>query len=81
MGFRSGSTLNGGQSNQGRYVAAVIAGRSELSQVQRNFPNATVESNSLGDYISLGRFTKRSEASAWVDFASDLGYDARVLRN
>ncbi|MEM9482560.1 MAG: peptidoglycan-binding protein [Cyanobacteria bacterium P01_F01_bin.116] len=87
MGFRSGnpSSIAGvsGQSrrSEGRYVAAVIAGRSELSRVQRNFPNATVESNNIGDYISLGRFSERSEAAAWVDFASDLGYEARVLRD
>ena len=88
MGFRSGSSTSSisdatgrRQSIQGRYVAAVIAGRSELSRVQRNFPNATVETNNLGDYISLGRFEDRSEAATWVDFASDLGYEARVLRD
>ena len=89
MGFRSGgdiasSTLpgpNGTRRSEGRYIAAVIAGRSELSRVQRNFPNATVESNNLGDYISLGRFSERSDAATWVDFASDLGYEARVLRD
>lgn len=88
MGFRSGgsasspySSGNDGDRFQGRYVAAIIAGRSELGQVRRNFPNATVESNSLGDYISLGRFQDRSEADTWVDFARDLGYEARILRD
>ncbi|MGD1855256.1 MAG: peptidoglycan-binding protein [Leptolyngbyaceae cyanobacterium] len=80
MGFRSGSA-SGGRTAQGRYVAAVIAGRSDLNRVRRSFPNATVETNSLGDYISLGRFTERSDATAWVESARELGYEARVLRD
>ncbi|MEA5465387.1 peptidoglycan-binding domain-containing protein [Leptothoe sp. PORK10 BA2] len=89
MGFRSGgrsssssgSFGNDGNRSQGRYVAAIIAGRSELGQIRRSFPNATVENNSLGDYISLGRFQDRSDAEILVDDASDLGYDARVLHD
>ncbi len=93
MGFRSGSNGvsssssspysfdNDGNRSQGRYVAAIIAGRSSLGQVQRNFPNATVESNNLGEYISLGRFQDRSEAQTWVEFADELGYEARILHD
>ena len=80
MGFDSSTGGNGGQSAQGRYVAAVIAGRSELSRVRQSFPNATVASNGLGDYISLGRYVERSDAAARVDIACDRGYEERVLR-
>lgn len=94
MGFRSGSNSpfssnpsdpysfdNDSSRSQGRYVAAIIAGGSSLGQVQRNFPNATVESNNLGEYISLGRFQDRSEAQTWVEFADELGYEARILHD
>ena len=83
MGFdSSGATgFNGSQTVQGRYVAAVIAGPSELGDVRRSFPYATVATSGLGDYISLGRFIERSDAAARVDSARDLGYEARVLRD
>ncbi len=82
----SGSSRNnarplGNSATQGSYVAAVIAGRSELSEVRSNFPYARIENNNIGDYISLGRFTERSEASDLVDAARDLGYEARILRD
>ena len=89
MGFTSdgrgspGSTLNGSSSRspEGRYVAAIIESPSELNRVRQDFPNAAVERNSLGEYISIGRFFKQSDAADWADFASDLGYEARVLRD
>ncbi|MEM8612485.1 MAG: peptidoglycan-binding protein [Cyanobacteria bacterium P01_H01_bin.105] len=87
MGFNDSGNENvrspGGSSRspQGRYVAAVIAGPSELNRVQQDFPNATVERNNLGEYISIGRFIDQSDAADWADFAGDLGYEARVLRD
>lgn len=71
----------GNNSTQGNYIAAVIAGESELRNVRPNFPFARVDSNRIGDYISLGRFTKRSEAEELVDAARELGYEARILRD
>lgn len=89
MGFTTnGSSFGDGtrpsgssRSSQGRYVAAIIEPPSELSNVQRDFPNATLERNNLGEYISIGRFIDPDEADDWADFASDLGYEARVLRD
>ncbi|WP_163700983.1 peptidoglycan-binding domain-containing protein [Adonisia turfae] len=88
MGFSAGTTgdssirdADSSRSPRGRYVAAIIAGPSQLSKVQEDFPNATVERNNLGEYISIGRFFDQSDAGTWADFASDLGYDARVLRD
>lgn len=69
------------RSSQGRYVAAIIAGPSEFNNVRQDFPNATLESNNVGEYISIGRFEDLDEADEWADFASNLGYEARVLRN
>ncbi|MBT9315629.1 peptidoglycan-binding domain-containing protein [Leptothoe spongobia] len=69
------------RSSYGRYVAAIIAGPSELSNVRQDFPNATVERNNQGEYISIGRFVEHEDADDWADFASDLGYEARVLRD
>jgi hypothetical protein len=69
------------RSSQGRYVAAIIAQPSELSNVRQDFPNATVERNNLGEYISIGRFVDPDDADNWVDFANDLGYEARVIRD
>ncbi|WP_161634961.1 peptidoglycan-binding domain-containing protein [Leptolyngbya sp. Heron Island J] len=88
MGFNAGGNNVGGsaptgssRSPQGRYVAAIITAPSELSKVQQDFPNATVERNNLGEYISIGRFIDPDDADDWADFASDLGYEARVLRD
>ncbi|MEM1253554.1 MAG: peptidoglycan-binding protein [Cyanobacteria bacterium P01_H01_bin.21] len=88
MGFTDGGgrdprlqTADSSRSSRGRYVAAIIAGPSELGTVQQDFPNATVERNNLGQYISLGRFFDQSDAAAWVDLADELGYEARVLRD
>ncbi|MGD1948389.1 MAG: peptidoglycan-binding protein [Leptolyngbyaceae cyanobacterium] len=87
MGFTDGGnnprlqTADSSRSSRGRYVAAIIAGPSELSTVQQDFPNATVERNNLGQYISLGRFFDQSDAASWVDLADELGYEARVLRD
>lgn len=80
------STVIGGPNGEssvqeGRYIAAIIAGPSELRNARQHFPNATVESSSLGEYISLGRFRERSAADARVDYANDLGYNARILRD
>lgn len=80
-GDRSIRDADSSRSPRGRYVAAIIAGPSQLSKVQEDFPNATVERNNLGEYISIGRFFDQSDADTWADFASDLGYDARVLRD
>lgn len=85
MGFESGTIgtnpnfRTNGRTAQGRYVAAVIAGPSELNRVRQSFPNATVESNRTGEYISLGRFSERSDAAIRVDYARDLGYEAQIL--
>ena len=88
MGFTAGRNgVDGGaptgssRSPQGRYVAAIIAPPSELSNVQQDFPDATVERNNLGEYISLGRFIDPGDADNLADFARDLGYEARVLRD
>ena len=88
MGFTDGGrggtrpqTNESSRSSRGRYVAAIIAGPSELGTVQQDFPNATVERNNLGQYISLGRFFARSDAAAWVNLANELGYESRVLRD
>ena len=87
MGFNSDGSAgldrdsSSSRSPQGRYVAAVIEPPSELSRVRQDFPNATVERNNLGEYISIGRFIDQSDAADWADFASDLGYEARVLRD
>ncbi|MEM9265994.1 MAG: peptidoglycan-binding protein [Cyanobacteria bacterium P01_F01_bin.13] len=80
-GSRNNSRPLGNSATQGSYVAAVIAGRSELAKVRSNFPYARIENNRIGDYISLGRFTERSEASDLVDAARDLGYESRILRD
>lgn len=68
-------------SPDGRFVAAIITRPSELATIRQDFPDATVERNGLGEYISLGRFFDSSEAGEWVDAANALGYDARVLRD
>ena len=87
MGFTDGgrggnpSAADSSRSSRGRYVAAIIANPSELTTIQRDFPNATVERSNLGEYVSLGRFFARSDADAWVDLADELGYEARVLRD
>ena len=80
-GSSSIQSTESSRSSRGRYVAAIIAGPSQLSTVQQDFPNATVERNNLGEYISLGRFFARSDAAAWVNLADELGYEARVLRD
>ncbi len=78
----SSSSLGGrSRSSQGRYIAAIITPHSELSQVRQDFPNARPEENNLGEYISIGRFTEAGDADDWADFASDLGYEARVIRD
>ena len=95
MGFSSDSQNGPGRNNNarpprgagssrssyGRYVAAIIAGPSQLSNVRQDFPNATVERTSQGEYISIGRFVDHEDADDWADFASELGYEARVLRD
>ena len=72
---------NDSQSDNGRYVAAIIAGYSELRNVRRDFPRAEEAINTQGEYISLGRFFEFSDADDWADCASELGYEARVLRD
>jgi hypothetical protein len=90
MGFsddgrgRNGSTPNSvgsSRSDYGNYVAAIITTHDQLGQVQDDFPNATPERNNLGEYISIGRFVDPDDADNWVDFANDLGYEARVIRD
>ncbi len=76
-----GGPIGESLSEEGRYVAAIIAGPSELSNVRQDFPGATVKRSNLGEYISLGRFVDYDDADDLADFASDLGYEARVLRD
>ncbi|NEQ55204.1 MAG: peptidoglycan-binding protein [Leptolyngbya sp. SIO3F4] len=72
---------NDSQSDDGNFVAAIIEGYSELRNVRRDFPDAEEAITTQGEYISLGRFFKFSDADDWVDCASELGYEARVLRD
>ncbi|MEM7061954.1 MAG: peptidoglycan-binding protein [Cyanobacteria bacterium P01_B01_bin.77] len=72
----------GSFSEESSFVAAVIAGESELRRVRRDFPNAVlVDDGRLGDYISLGRYDKHSLADDQADRARSYGYDARVLKD
>lgn len=77
MGFE----LTGNFEEENRYVAAIIAGESDLSSVRQDFPEAVLDSSRLGEYISLGRYEKRSQADAKADLARSYGYDSRVLRD
>lgn len=64
------------------FVAAIIAGESELSRVRRDFPNAILDNDGrLGNYINLGRYDKHSLADDQADRARSFGYDARVLKD
>lgn len=64
------------------FVAAIIAGESELSRVRRDFPNAILDNDGrLGNYISVGRYDKHSLADDQADRARSYGYDARVLKD
>lgn len=71
----------GSRSSYGRYVAAIIESHSELRSVRQYFPNATEARNNLGEYISIGRFVEPEDADDWADCASELGYEARVIRD
>lgn len=61
------------------YIAAVIADPSELSEVQRFFPNAYVARNRRGRFINIGSFADRLPAEARVDAAAARGFNTRVL--
>lgn len=64
------------------FVAAVIADESELNRVRRDFPNAVLDNHGrLGNYISLGRYSRHSQADDQADKARSFGYDARVLKD
>ena len=77
MGFE----LTGNFNEENRYIAAIIAGESELSRIRQDFPEAVLDSGSLGDYISLGRYENRAQADAKADLARSFGYESRVLRD
>ena len=61
------------------YVAAVIAGESELTRVQQFFPDAYVDRNRRGRFINIGTFAERFPAEARVDAAAARGFSTRVL--
>lgn len=64
------------------FVAAIIAGASELNRVRRDFPEAVVvDDGRLGNYIDVGRYARHSQADDRVDEARALGYDARVIKD
>lgn len=61
------------------YIAAVIADPSDLSEVQRFFPAAYVDTNRRGRFINIGSFANRLPAEARVDAAAARGFTTRVL--
>lgn len=77
MGFES----NGNFDEENRYVAAIIAGESDLSRVRQDFPEAVMDSGTLGEFISIGRYERHSQADAKADLARSFGYDSRVLKD
>ncbi|MBT9311635.1 peptidoglycan-binding domain-containing protein [Leptothoe kymatousa] len=91
MGFRPSDEalevleISQGDSNsevpESRYVAAIMAGPSQIIQVRREFPEATVvRDDRRGEYISLGQFEEHSTAKDWVDKArNEFRYEAQVL--
>ncbi len=61
------------------YVAAVIAGESELANVQQFFPDAFIDSARPGRFINIGSFGDRFPAEARSDAAKARGFRTRVL--
>ena len=61
------------------YVAAVIAGESELANVQRFFPDAFIDRARPGRFINIGSFGDRFPAEARSDAAKARGFRTRVL--
>lgn len=61
------------------YVAAVIESPDQLRDVRRVFNNAAVDTVRQGDFISIGRYERRSEAAERVREARRSGFDARIL--
>lgn len=61
------------------YVAAVIESPNQLGEVRQVFSNATVDTVRQGDFISIGRYERRSDAIERVRAARRSGFDARVL--
>lgn len=62
-----------------RYVAAIIADESQLSNVRAFFPDAYVDSNRRGRFINIGSFNERFPAEARIDAAAARGFSSRVL--
>lgn len=61
------------------YVAAVIAGESELANVQQFFPDAFIDRARPGRFINIGSFGDRFPAEARSDAAKARGFRTRVL--
>jgi peptidoglycan hydrolase-like protein with peptidoglycan-binding domain len=61
------------------YIAAIIADESELTNVQRFFPDAYMDRDRRGRFINIGNFGERFPAEARVDAATARGFSTRVL--
>ena len=61
------------------YIAAVLADETALSEVQRFFPAAYLDSDRRGSFINIGTFTERFPAEARTDAAAARGFTTRVL--
>ncbi|MEO1619776.1 MAG: peptidoglycan-binding protein [Cyanobacteria bacterium J06632_3] len=62
-----------------RYIAAVIAGESELEDVRAFFGDAYIDRARQGRFINIGNFNERSPAEARVDAAAARGFNTRVI--
>lgn len=62
-----------------RYIAAVIAGESELDNVRAFFGEAYVDRARQGRFINIGNFNERYPAEARVDAAAARGFNTRVI--
>lgn len=80
-GVADGRTLQilGFRSRRNRYVAAIIENPGTLSDVQRIYPNAIIDSVRQGNFINIGSYPNRRLATERVNAARARGLSARVL--
>jgi peptidoglycan hydrolase-like protein with peptidoglycan-binding domain len=69
----------GFRSQRNRYIAGITTDTNQLDLVRQIFPNAQMDSLRQGNFINIGSYPNRAQATERVNAARARGFDARVL--